>query len=165
MEEKVETPDSKQIPNELFFAQVEDAIAQGQSVKIKLIGNSMRPTLRNGRDDVVLSAYTQEDLKKGSILLFRYHGKHYLHRMVAKKGSIYIMEGDGNYHSREQVEQKDMVAVVRTILRASNSKTEFSDKKAINVQSFACRCYSFWWIFLRPLRKMVLAFGGKTGWF
>ena len=61
-----------QLPNELFFRQVEAMLAEGQSVQIRMKGHSMRPLLRNNRDRVVVRAYgAGEEPQRGDVVLFR----------------------------------------------------------------------------------------------
>ena len=43
----------KKVSNEVFFAWVEEEIAQGKPVCFRLKGNSMFPLLKNGKDSVI----------------------------------------------------------------------------------------------------------------
>jgi Peptidase S24-like. len=154
----------KIVPNDLFFDRVESLIAEGKSVSIKVLGNSMRPTIRNGVDMVQLYPTVPGDLKRGDIVLFRYKGAHCLHRIVACQADGYVLEGDGNYKSREYALPEDIVAVVRYILRPGAGRSSRKVRK-IDVHTFFFRFYSFIWLFLRPLRRSLLAAGRRLGWF
>ena len=52
----------KQIPNQLFFEWVEQEIAEGRSVRIRLVGHSMFTLIRNGKDEVLLTPCADEEL-------------------------------------------------------------------------------------------------------
>lgn len=53
----------KKVANDIFFAWVEEGIAQGKTVRFRLKGNSMFPLLRNGKDEVTLEKCPNESLK------------------------------------------------------------------------------------------------------
>lgn len=94
------------VDNEVYFALVEERVAAGERVKITLVGTSMRPTLIEG-DEIILSR--EEDLKVGDVVLFRYVGRHLLHRIVAIDGDRFTMRGD-NCETTEEALRKDIVA-------------------------------------------------------
>lgn len=94
------------IANETYFALVEEQLAAGGRVKINLIGTSMRPTLIAGDELTLESA---GEVAVGDVVLFRYMGRHILHRIVAIEGDHYIMRGD-NCISNEIVGREDIVA-------------------------------------------------------
>ena len=50
----------KKVANDVFFAWVEEGIAQGKTVRFRLKGNSMFPLLRNGKDEVTLEKCPNE---------------------------------------------------------------------------------------------------------
>ena len=54
--------------NKIFFAEVEELLAEGRQVTILVRGNSMRPLLRDGRDKVILRKANDEDIKIGAVL-------------------------------------------------------------------------------------------------
>lgn len=56
---------TRSIDNGIFFREVERLLDEGDSVTIRVRGNSMRPLLRNGRDRIILKKATEEDLCKG----------------------------------------------------------------------------------------------------
>ena len=100
----------KTIANDLFFASVEEMLAEGQSVEMTVKGFSMRPFLRNERDVVVLSPLAEGALREGMVMLFRHKGRHILHRLRSIEGARLTMEGDGNYRTVEVVSPDDVVA-------------------------------------------------------
>ncbi len=105
----------KVIANDIFFASVEELVAEGQSVEMTVKGFSMRPFLRNERDVVVLSPTSAEQLRCGMVVLFRHRGSHVLHRLVKIEGPRLTMEGDGNYRQAEVAPRESVVAYVSAV--------------------------------------------------
>ena len=97
------------VSNEIFFATVEERIGAGESVRITLVGTSMRPTLIEG--DVLTLAPLSEAPTVGDIVLFRYRGLHILHRIVSASDGVYTMQGD-NCATNESCRREDIVARV-----------------------------------------------------
>lgn len=135
--------------NDIFFAQVESEIAAGRTVKFKVKGHSMYPLLRDGKDEVTLSLPEKEPAVM-DIVLFRYKGKHVLHRIISIKGDSYIIQGDGIYMSHEVCNRKDIIGIVSEIHRAG--------KTPIRTTSQWAKFYIFCWNNLRFCRRYLLAF-------
>ncbi|MBR3682634.1 MAG: S24/S26 family peptidase [Tidjanibacter sp.] len=107
---------TKQIANDLFFASAEEFLREGRSVELRVKGFSMRPFLRNGRDVVVLAPVEEGvALRKGMVVLFRYRGRHVLHRVRRVDGGSLVIEGDGNYRTIEHATTADVVAWVSEV--------------------------------------------------
>lgn len=108
---------TKNIANDLFFSSAEEFLREGKSVEMRLIGFSMRPFLRNSKDDIVLSPMEGVTLRKGMVVLFRSHGTHILHRVrrVEKNGRL-VIKGDGNYRKTEYATTRDVVAWVSRVI-------------------------------------------------
>ena len=104
---------TRSIDNGIFFREVERLLDEGDSVTIRVRGNSMRPLLRNGRDRIILKKATEEDLCKGAVMLFRYRGTYCVHRVVRIDGDTVIFAGDGNYRTEERAARGDIMAVMR----------------------------------------------------
>lgn len=158
----------RQIANDLYFKQVEQELASGNSVLIPLKGNSMLPFIRNGLDKVLLVAVKdtanatiyisdegnacQRQFAKLDVVLFRYKGKHILHRIIGINDGIYTMQGDGNFSSTESCSVQDIVGLVVEIHRLQNN----SNYKIITTGSSSWRFLSLLWFLLRPLRRYLL---------
>lgn len=138
------------IANALFFAQVEELIASGREVELRVKGYSMRPLLRNEREKVVLRAHDGAELQPGAIVLFRYRGRHVLHRIVRREGDRLTLAGDGNYRVEEHCSVGDVVAIARAVIRP--------DGRTVACDSPEWRRRSRRWLALPPLvRRYVLA--------
>ena len=138
----------KQIPNELFFAWIEKEIAEGRSVQFRLKGYSMFPLLRNEREEVVLSPCQENELRPMDVVLFRYQGKHVLHRIIRREGSKLYIQGDGSFVAKEECLTSDVVGKVCIVVRPSG--------KHIDVNSWQWRLPSTMWRRTGIFRKLFL---------
>lgn len=109
----------KTIPNDTFFACVEAELAEGRPVRFRLKGNSMYPLLRNGKDVVVLEKCPAESLQPMDVVLFRYRGKHVLHRILHREGEQLLIQGDGSFVAKEECTVNDVVGKVVQVCRPS----------------------------------------------
>lgn len=109
----------KIVANNTFFAWVEAEIAADRSVRFRLKGNSMFPLLRNGKDVVVIAKCSPESLKPMDVVLFRYKGKHLLHRIIRREGDQLLIQGDGSMVAMEQCSVVDVVGKVIQVCRPS----------------------------------------------
>ena len=134
------------LSNNIFFAQVESDIAAGRSVRFKIKGYSMYPLLRNNKDEVTLSPFDR-DPEVMDIILFRYRGKHVLHRVIAIDGDRYIIKGDGICLSYEHCTRSDIIGVVTAIHK--NRTLETTSKRL--------KLYIFFWHRLSFCRRYLLA--------
>ena len=136
----------KTFANDIFFAQVESEISAGRSVRFKVKGSSMYPLLRDGKDEVTLSPLENEPAVM-DIVLFRYRGKHILHRIISIDGDTYILQGDGIYNSCEICKRKDIIAIVTEICREG--------KMTVISTSKMSKFYIFCWHNLRFCRRFL----------
>ena len=113
-----------ELSNELFFAEVEQLISQGESVTITIKGNSMRPWLQNSKHKVIVRPLADSILQCGDIALFRYKGKHILHRVVKIENDKITFSGDGNIGIKEQASKDDVIALVESIITSSGRVIE-----------------------------------------
>jgi phage repressor protein C with HTH and peptisase S24 domain len=119
----------KQIPNNLFFAWVETEIAEGRAVRFRLKGDSMFPLIRNGRDEVVLYPCTKEELAPMDVVLFRYRGKHLLHRILQREGERLLLQGDGSFIAKEECTTNDVIGKVNFIIKPSGKMLSVNERE------------------------------------
>lgn len=112
----------KNVSNDVFFAWVEEEIAQGKPVRFRLKGNSMFPLLRNMKDSVILEKCSMHDLKPMDVVLFRYRGTHVLHRIIQRTGDDLLIQGDGSIVAMEKCTVNDVVGKVIRICRPSGKE-------------------------------------------
>lgn len=112
----------KTVANDVFFAWVEAELAEGRPVRFRLKGNSMFPLLRNGKDEITLEKCPNESLKPMDVVLFRYRGKHVLHRIIRREGERLLIQGDGSMVAKEECTVDDVVGKVVQICRPSGKE-------------------------------------------
>lgn len=139
---------AKTVSNTLFFSWVEEEIAKGNEVRFKLKGVSMSPLVRDGKDDVILVPCKSEELKPMDVVLFRYQGKHLLHRIIRRKEDWLWIQGDGSFVAVEQCKVQDVVGKVDRICRPSG--------RVVSVDSRQWRWLSRMWRFSDVLRRFLL---------
>ena len=105
------------LSNATFFALLEQELIEHGSVRIRVKGISMEPMLRNNRDEVQILPYDGRELTAKDICLFRFQGRHVLHRFLCREGSMCYFRGDNVLARCECCDQTDVVGVVRTIYR------------------------------------------------
>ena len=128
----------KQTPNELFFTWMDTEISEGNSVRFRLKGQSMFPLLRNERDEVVIYPCVADELQPMDVVLFRYQGKHVLHRILRREGELLYLQGDGSYLAKEACRTTDVVGKLREVVRHSG--------KVIQTDGWQWRFLSrLWW--------------------
>ncbi|MBO5860538.1 MAG: hypothetical protein J6Q45_02585, partial [Alistipes sp.] len=92
-----------QVDNKIFFAEVENLLAEGESVTVRVRGCSMMPHLRDGKHSVVVRRCKAEDIKLGAVIFFEYRGGWIMHRLRKIEGDKLTFAGDGNYKLEEIV--------------------------------------------------------------
>ncbi len=133
----------KEIPNNLFFAEVERQLNETGSVTIPMRGVSMHPLLREGRDAVILRPAACDNLKKWDVVLFRHNGRHILHRYLGLHGNQLCFRGDNLPGPGERCSADNVVAVVSHVIRY--------DSVSISVASLKwCLAFRIW-LLIRPL--------------
>lgn len=146
----------KTLPNDIFFAEVEHILSEGGSVMLTVQGNSMRPFICSGRTRVVLSPCDAEELHRGDVVLFRYRGRHILHRIIEVDNGRLLLAGDGNYRQFEQCDRDDVAARVVAVV--------CSGGREISCTSRLWRWASGFWMWLHPfVRRCILAILWRTG--
>ena len=147
------------VSNDIFFAWVEEEIAQGKPVRFRLKGNSMFPLLKNEKDSVILEKCPTDELKPMDVVLFRYRGSHVLHRIIQRNGDDLLIQGDGSIVAIEQCTVNDVVGKVTSICRSSGKVLSENDWK-LTFPSHLWRCSNFmrkfllrvsYRLFLRPV--------------
>lgn len=123
--------DKKTIPNGLFFEWVEQSLLAGENVRLTVRGNSMRPILRDGRDEALIEPWKDASkLAEANIFLFRYNGAYVMHRLVRRDADLCWMQGDNVYGRRECCKEEDIVGVVSCVYRKRGETYREVDPRA-----------------------------------
>lgn len=104
------------IPNDIFFAEAERLIGEGCDTEIFAKGYSMRPFIRSDRTRVRLSPCDTGLLQRGDVVLFRYRGRHVMHRIANRSEDEFIMAGDGNIGITEHCTSADIIARMTAVI-------------------------------------------------
>ncbi len=118
------------INNNIFFDYVVDLINSSSESRVELPikGVSMRPTLEESVDRVVLIDVNSSELFVGAIALFKYSGKYLLHRLVKIEGEMLTFRGDNISSSCERVARDAVVALVESIIKGDGRVINCTDK-------------------------------------
>jgi len=137
------------IPIDAIFENVEQLLSEGKSVELRCLGRSMQPYLRgDGSEVIVASPFSPEELRPGTIVLFRYRDKYICHRIVRREEEKLTIQGDGITKKQEQVPVSDVIGIIRNVIRRNN--------KPVSTQSKAAQRYWRCWRRLSPVRKQLL---------
>lgn len=110
-------------------------------------GTSMLPTIKEGRDMVLLTSIP-EKLKKYQMILYkRDNGAYVLHRIVKIEGDDYTMRGDNQFVLEPGIRREQMIAIVCGIMR---------EEKKINPESNIQRLKAALWVESVGPRKCLL---------
>lgn len=123
-----------------------EKISIEQGIKINgyhlssVVGDSMMPLLRQGKDFVkVVSA--PDKLKKYDIALFkRPTGEYVLHRVVKVKSDFYIICGDNRFF-REKIPYNWIVGMAESVF-IGKEEIKMTDERQIRYAKKVCR--TFW---------------------
>lgn len=110
-------------------------------------GNSMIPTLRNGRDKVFLMSPKSRQVCVGDIVFaWCDKEKYVLHRIVKRLNEErFVLRGDGNMET-EIIREKDIVATAERICRKG---------RHVSCASWRYRCYVWIWMRVWPFRPWI----------
>ena len=125
---------------------VEECLAGGMDVRMKVSGISMTPILHNIKDSVVLTK--TDRVKKYDIVLYkRANGKYILHRIIGRKKGAFVMAGDFEIEKEYPVYEDMIIAKVTSFCRNGKDYTP---------EDFVIRLYSVIWVLVFPVRQWIL---------
>ena len=126
-------------------------LSEGGTFRFYPRGTSMLPTIKEGRDQVLLTS-VPEKLKKYQIILYkRKDGTFVLHRIVKLKGDTYVMCGDNQYILEAGIRRDQMLGLVCGIVQ---------DGETIDPESKEQRRKAAVWVETRTLRKKLIRVRG-----
>ncbi|MBR4341840.1 MAG: S26 family signal peptidase [Lachnospiraceae bacterium] len=136
---------------------IEQLLRSGTPVGFKPQGNSMHPTIVNGRDSVIIEPLGNRKLKRGDVALFRrskdapkYGGMLVLHRVHSvKKDGIYMV-GDNEKEIEGPLADEQFIGIMTELIRKG---------KHISEKNLFYRFLTRSWLFVRPFRFI---FTGKN---
>ncbi len=128
---------------------IKGLIEENAVVPLCVTGSSMMPTLKPGRDSVLLEKCSENSFKTGQILFYeRSDGILVLHRIRKIQGEQLIMNGDA-HHWCESIRRDQAIACVSHIIR---------NGKRMNCNCVAAKVWNILWyptLLLRPFLKRI----------
>ena len=93
-------------------------LPEGSSLKLEVSGWSMFPFIRDG-DTVVVSLASGGRVRLGTVVVFvhRPTGKLLMHRVIGRRGGMYLIKGDTIFQSDGLASGQDILGMVTKVLR------------------------------------------------
>ena len=123
---------------------IEEQLESGQSVRFSPKGVSMLPMLRQGRDQVTLTALHGSPKKYDILLYRRGNGSFVLHRVV-KIGNTYTCIGDNQFVYEKDIKRDQIIAVVSSFWR---------DGREYSITTPVYKVYRVLWHHSRIIRRL-----------
>lgn len=136
---------------------IEQLLAQGNSIQIKPQGYSMYPVLVPGRDEVVVEPIAERKLKRGDVVLYRRVAADTEHILVLHR--IWKVKEDGIYlvgDNQREIEGPLMRSQMKGIMVGMYRKGKY-----ISVQNPWYRLITNGWLFLRPVRTIIAGLAAR----
>lgn len=131
-----------------FFPVINEILANNQSARITIIGNSMYPFLREYHDSVELSSVDFKVVRKGDIVLvLRDSGEYVLHRVIKKQEDSFYIAGDSQISIEGPIRPNQLLAKVKKVWRYN---------KEIKCSGIVWRLISRLWLFCYPFRYVLI---------
>lgn len=139
----------RQIVQNNFLEGVAAMLAEGQSVRVRIDGESMYPFIRGSKDEVELVPYQSgTQLPLWTCLFFKWRESYIVHRYVGKEGSFFCFMGDGNLVQVEKVEESNILGILRTIYHSDGTEQDCLNSKWL--------CWGALWYRMRKFRRFLL---------
>lgn len=133
----------------MLLPEIIHLLKEGDTVTLKVKGNSMLPFITGERDSVVLQAANTSKLTMGDIVLATLDDSRYvLHRIVAMRHGRITLMGDGNLYGRETCTGERIAGQAIRIIKRG---------KMIDCTAPAHRRKAAVWKALLPVRRYLLA--------
>jgi len=139
--------DTIYISNEALIPTISADVKAGNTVTLRLFGNSMLPFLHDGRDKALLASPQTPRVGEPVLAEIAPH-RYVLHRVIGINGDRMTLLGDGNL-SVEKCHTGDVIASVIGFYRKGSTKLD-------RIDGTKWRVYSAVWMKLRPMRRYLL---------
>ena len=114
-----------------------------------LRGYSMRLFLEHERDKVILAPVVRPLCVRDVVLAEIAPKTYVLHRIIHIQGENITLMGDGNIRGTETCKPSDVIAIAIGFLRKGRTQPDM-------VTGLKWRTYSHIWLFIKPLRRIIL---------
>lgn len=125
------------IDNRAAFSNARDILKEGESLSIRVKGQSMLPFFQSG-SMIVIRPIKEEDFRRGSVVLAETkRGDFVVHRILRVEGDMVTLLGDGNIYGTESMPRRMVYGTV--------------DCSSLH------RALALIWMWMRPIRRYPLA--------
>lgn len=127
---------------------IEELLAQGNTIQIHTQGYSMYPMFIPGRDEAVIKPAVLTELKRGDVVLYRRKsGILVLHRIWKRRQDGFYMVGDNQTEIEGPLEESQIKGILLAFIR---------NGKYIETTQPIYKLSSRLWLFLRPFRQPIM---------
>ena len=139
---------TKKFYNENLYPYVKELLEKKGEAIITVKEKSMLPFIKDNKDQVILEKKDFNSLDKGEIIFFKSRwGDYTIGRIYSKSDLGYLTIGDGNLKFDGYVRSKDVLAVVKKIVKMG---------KQIDCNSYFWKMIFNIWVKLLPVREYLL---------
>ena len=139
---------TKKFYNENLYPYVKELLEKKGEAIITVKEKSMLPFIKDNKDQVILEKKDFNSLDKGEIIFFKSRwGDYTIGRIYSKSDLGYLTIGDGNLEFDGYVRSKDVLAVVKKIVKMG---------KQIDCNSYFWKMIFNIWVKLLPMREYLL---------
>ena len=132
-----------------FFAEAAEVLRSGRSVRLHVDGQSMYPFIHGGIDEIEVVPYDGiTPPEPWCCPFYRWNGSYMIHRFIGKNGDNWQMLGDGNICRVEEVPQKEIIGILRTIYHPDGTTQDCRDRRWLRRAA--------WWYRLRRVRRFLI---------
>ena len=136
------------VPN-IFFAEAADVLRGGASVRLHVDGQSMYPFIHGGKDEIEVVPYDgKTPLEPWCCPFYQWDGNYMIHRFIGMNGEMCQMLGDGNLARIEEVPQREIIGILRTIYHPDGTEQDCRDARWLKRAQ--------WWYRLPKLRRFLI---------
>lgn len=126
---------------------IEELLAEGKCIQIKLQGYSMYPLFVPGRDEVIIERCDPAGVRRGDVLLYRRDsGILVLHRLYRRTREGFFMVGDNQKEVEGPLAAHQFKGKMTAFIRKG---------KKISVRNPLYVAVSRLWLLLRPVRPLI----------
>lgn len=132
-----------------MMEEIRKLISEGKTVSISAKGYSMNPFIMHIRDQITLGPWTDDQIRKGAVVLVKdIRGCYLVHRIIKREGNKITLLGDGNLGITETAHVKNVIGLMHAVIRKG---------RTYSVKGLRWRLYSWIWRMLTPVRRYPLA--------
>lgn len=137
----------KQLDTYTYVSALRELVASGQTVSVRIAGNSMAPFLVDTRDSICFHA-PDRPFRRGDMVFYqRETGQYVMHRIARVRAEGYYLVGDAQQLLEGPIASEQIFAIVVQVQRKGTW---------IDASNFWWKFFAGPWLTLLPLRRVLL---------